>query len=164
MDHVQSSPEWQMFTVSVYLTQLIFSPARRDLPSFCTENILSCSSPGKAWYLTDTAKQTRNTHMHTTKHTDLPLSTKYWTWWPCTIKKMDFFFLLPHNKIQTSYWSDVKIREHWTVMQDHARLRQSERLKVMSSFKSCTTRHSLQEICSVFTGPPILPVPWPRRI
>lgn len=144
MDHVQPSPEWQMFTVTVYLTTH-FLPSMEGFAVFCTESILSYSSSGKAWYLKDTAKQTRNMHRATTKRTHtkykvldmLALRTSYKSN-TCTVKNY-IFFLLSHSKTP-NYWALVKIYNAWAVMQDHIqlfRIQTSSQLpEVRNSFKN----------------------------
>lgn len=151
--------------------QLIFSPAQKDLLSFCTENIFSYSSSGKAWYLKDTAKQTRNMHMLTQSSNKthrssskykvldmLALRTSYKSN-TCTIKNY-IFFLLSHSKAH-SYWPHVKICNAWAVMQDHTQLRAPELLcwgelfrvqtssqlpGVGNSCKICITCQSLRDL------------------
>lgn len=188
MDHVQPSPEWQMFTVTVYLTTH-FLPSMEGFAVFCTESILSYSSSGKAWYLKDTAKQTRNMHRATTKRTHtkykvfdmLALRTSYKSN-TCTVKNY-IFFLLSHSKTP-NYWALVKIYNAWAVMQDHIQLRPPELGQALPAFLGWAVQDPNQltaprgeeqlqksaahvktsETWSAYTGPSILPVLWLRRI
>lgn len=100
MDHVQSSPEWQMFTVLVYLTQLIFSPAWRHLLSFALRTYSHVLSLAKLGTLKTQQNQPEIricTHWATTNHTTLllkdvlALRARYKSN-PWTIKKIIFFF------------------------------------------------------------------------
>lgn len=115
-----------------FIWQLIFSPAWRICCLFVPRTF-SYSSCGKAWYLKDTAKQSRNLHVHTQSNNKthsssskykaldtLALQTSYKSN-TCTIEN-DIFFLLSHSKAP-NYWPPVKIRNAWAVMQHHTQLR-----------------------------------------
>lgn len=91
-----------------FIWQLIFSPAWRICCLFVPRTF-SYSSCGKAWYLKDTAKQSRNLHVHTQSNNKthsssskykaldtLALQTSYKSN-TCSIEN-DIFFLLSHSK------------------------------------------------------------------